>query len=399
MFEAIAPAPPDAILGLTEAFNADPHPEKISLAVGVYKDEHGKTPTLHCVREAEARLARVGGTKSYRPIDGAATYGAAVRGLLFGADHALLAANRAVTAQTPGGTGALRVAADYLHQLHPDATVHLSEPTWANHNGIFSAAGVPTRGYPYFDAKTNGLAFDQMIAALEQVPAGDVVLLHACCHNPSGVDPTPDQWDKIATTLASRGVAPLVDFAYQGFARGLNEDAEGLLALAARCDELLVCSSFSKNFGLYNDRVGALTVVAGSADAAAAVLSHVKRTIRTNYSNPPAHGGDIVETVLADDALRSQWLEELARMRDRINGMRARLAAALDARGLTLPGGDNQFITRQYGMFSFSGLDKQQVETLRNEWSIYVVGNGRINVAGLTEDKIDRVCDALAAVL
>ena len=396
MFESVQPAPPDAILGLTEAFKQDPNPEKINLGVGIYKDEHGQTPVPPSVKEAERRLLDTEASKTYLPIDGAPAFQQAVQALLFGGDHAVLSQQRAATCHTPGGTGALRVAGDYLHRIHPDASIWLSEPTWPNHPQVFDAAGVPTKSYPYFDGRTNGLAFEDMGAALESVPEGDVVLLHACCHNPTGVDPTATQWARIGDILAQRGAVPLVDFAYQGFANGLEEDAQGLRALAERVPELLVANSFSKNFGLYNDRVGALTVVGRDAEHAQAVMSHVKKCVRANYSNPPAHGGAIVATILEDPDLRAQWQDELKQMRDRINGMRHLFVDTLKKHGAQA---DFSFIAQQAGMFSFSGLTADQVETLRREHSIYIVGSGRINVAGMSEQNMDRLCKAIVSVL
>ncbi len=399
MFESVELAPPDAILGINEAFAADPNPHKINLSVGVYKDASGATPVLAVVKEAERRLLEQEKTKSYKPITGSPQYAAAVQTLMFGKDHEVVTERRAATAHTPGGTGALRVAADYLARNHPGTTVHLPDPSWENHAQIFAAAGVPTRTYAYFDRATNGLAFAAMLDDLRKIPAGDVVLLHGCCHNPSGVDPLPTQWAQIGDVIAERRLLPLIDFAYQGFGDGLNQDNVGLLELARPGAELLVCSSFSKNFGLYNERVGALTVVARDSRTADAVMSQIKRCIRANYSNPPAHGGEIVLTILNDELLRRQWEDELAAMRDRIQGMRRLFVQALDSRGVKLPGGDNSFITRQKGMFSFSGLSREQVERLRDEYSIYIVGSGRINVAGMSEATMDRLCDAIAAVV
>ena len=316
--------------------------------------------------------------------------------LLFGAEHEIIASGRAYSAHTPGGTGALRVVGDYLHRMHPTASIWLSDPTWANHQGVFGAAGVPIRSYPYFDKATNSIAFDTMFAALEQVPAGDVVLLHGCCHNPTGADPSGEQWSRIADVLAQRGVLPLVDFAYQGFAAGVEEDAAGLRALCRPGCELLICSSFSKNFGLYCERVGAMTLVAADADAAARAFSHVKTCIRTNYSNPAAHGGAIVATVLGDPELFATWQTEVAEMRDRINTMRKLFVQTLAAKGVK---GDYSFIMAQKGMFSFSGLTKDQVLKLRADHAIYIVRSGRINVAGMTEANMDRLCEAIAAVV
>lgn len=396
MFETVQAAAPDPILGLTEAFNADPNPRKINLTVGVYQNADGKTPILSVVKTAERAILEAQSTKGYKPICGDPVYGKLVRQMLFGADHPIITADRAVTAHTPGGTGALRVAGDYLHTLHPNAAIWMSEPTWPNHPGIFKAAGLEVKTYPYFDAETNALTFNKMIEALGQVPAGDVVLLHGCCHNPTGVDPTPEQWTQIGDLLLERGAVPLIDFAYQGFAKGIDEDAAGLRAIAEKCPELLVCSSFSKNFGLYNERVGALTLVANNAEQARNVFSQLKLVIRVNYSNPPAHGAAIVATIVSDSDLRARWEVELAEMRDRINSIRQTFVDTLKAHGVDR---DFSFITAQNGMFSFSGLTKDQVRTLRDNDAIYIVGSGRINVAGITPANIDRLCASIAKVL
>ncbi len=396
MFEQLDVAPEDPILGITEAFSRDPNPSKINLSVGVYKDANGKTPVLPSVKEAERRLLDAEPTKSYKPIHGAADYAATVQAMLFGADHEIVTSKRAITAHTPGGTGGLRVAADYLHKLHPGSAVWLPDPTWANHGAIFKTAGIETKSYAYFDKAANTVNIDAAIESLKQVAAGDVVLLHGCCQNPTGADPSVEQWNAIADVLAERGALPLIDFAYQGFADSLEEDAAGLRAMARPGAELSVCSSFSMNFGLYSERVGALTFVAGDEATAQTVLSQVKICIRTNYSNPPAHGAGIVTTILNDDALRSQWLGELAEMRDRINGMRQLLVDTLSAKGVP---GDFSFIIQQRGMFSFSGLTKEQVGRLKDEYSIYIVGSGRINVAGITSANVDRLCEAISRVM
>ncbi len=398
MFQSIQPAPPDPILGLTDAYRADPNPAKINLAVGVFKDAQGNTPVLASVKAAEQRLVDAEATKSYMPIEGSPAYGRLVQAMLFGEKHEFLAQNRARTAATPGGTGGLRVAADYLKQNHPGATVWLSDPTWANHHGIFNAAGIKTQTYAYLDPQTNALDFDGVIAAIQRLPAGDVVLLHGCCHNPTGIDPSGAQWQTIAQTVAKRGLLPLVDFAYQGFGEGLEPDAAGLRAVAAVCDELLVCSSFSKNFGLYRERVGAFTVVASDAATADAVFSQVKAVIRRNYSNPPAHGSEVVSTILTDDKLRTQWEAELAAMRERIHEMRGAFKAGLDERGIQLTTQGNGFVTQQNGMFTMSGLSKDHVAALRERHAIYIVGSGRINVAGMTPTNLPVLCDAIAAV-
>lgn len=400
MFQSLQPAPIDPILGLTDAFKADPNPEKINLGVGVYQDESGVTPVLPSVIEATARVAANEKTKSYLPIPGAPEYAAAVQRLLFGAEDEIVTGRRACTAHTPGGTGALRVTGDFLKQNLPGAKLWLTNPTWANHPAIFAAAGVETGSLPYFDPATNGLDFDSFHAALKELPAGDVVLLHGCCHNPSGIDPTSEQWKPIADTLAVRGVLPILDFAYQGFGDGVQEDAGGLREFCRAGAELIVCSSFSKNFGLYRERVGAVTFVSADAETRATVESQMKRVIRTIYSNPPAHGAALVSTILDDAPLAAQWEAELAEMRNRINGMRTllveKLAAAFAERGGSA--GDYSFIQQQKGMFSFSGLTKDQVAKLRDEHAIYIVGSGRINVAGVSEKNVDRLCAAIAAV-
>ena len=385
-------------LGLTEASKADANPDKINLAVGVYKDEQGNTPTLAAVTAAEKWLLDNEPTKSYLGIDGSPGYGKATRELLFGKDSEIVTNGRAVTFQCPGGTGALRVAGDYLANNHAGTTLWLSNPTWANHHAIFNAAGLPTQTYAYLDSEANALDFDAMIHAFLEVKPGDVVLLHGCCHNPTGVDPTVEQWRQIAQRLKDIGALPLIDFAYQGFATDVDADAAGLREVLTICDEVLVCSSYSKNFGLYRERVGALTVVAADESQASAVQSQVKSAIRRNYSNPPAHGALVVERILSDEALTQQWLDELAQMRSRVNGMRSDLRIALDSRGVQLNAAGNGFIEQQNGMFTMSGLTKDQVAKLKAEHAIYIVGSGRINVAGITPANIDRLCDAIAAV-
>jgi aspartate/tyrosine/aromatic aminotransferase len=396
MFETITPAPADAILGLSEAFKNDPNPRKVNLTVGVYKDASGKTPILPSVRQAEARILQEEDSKSYLPIDGLPEYGIAAQKLIFGPEHEIVTSGRAVTAQTPGGTGALRVAGDFIHRMFGSATVWLSDPTWPNHPNVFKAAGLQLATYPYFDKSTGGVAFDAMLDAIRQIPAGDVLLLHGCCHNPTGVDLSPDQWRQVADVVAERNILPLVDFAYQGFGNGLREDAAGVLILASTGRDMLISSSFSKNFGLYNERAGALTLVAATSEAAQAARTHIKRCIRTNYSNPPAHGGKIVQTVLTDPDLRAQWEGEVAEMRNRINSMRHLFVETLNEKGVTR---DFSFIARQRGMFSYSGLTPEQVTALREKHSVYAVGSGRINVAGMTEQNMDYLCDAIADVL
>ncbi len=396
MLEKLQMAPPDPILGLGEAFKKDPRPDKINLSVGVYQDASGKTPVLDVVKEAERRLLAEETNKSYLSIDGLPEYGQHVRELLLGADHPIIAQRRAVTAQTPGGTGALRVAADFFHQKLDGRRVWVSTPTWVNHTSVFQAAGLQVDTYPYIDAAGTGLDMAGLLAALEQIPSGDAVCLHASCHNPTGIDPTPHQWRQIAAVLQRRRILPLVDFAYQGFAEGLEQDRAGLQQLVEVCPELLACSSFSKNFGLYNERVGALTLVAPTEETAQIGLSHLKICIRTNYSNPPKHGGAIVAMILGDPDLYARWRLDVQAMRDRIAGMRQLFVDTLRAKGVAR---DFSFITRQRGMFSFSGISPEQVDTLRNDYAVYMVRSGRINVAGMTAANMDRLCEAIKAVL
>lgn len=396
MFEFIEVAPPDPILGLNEAFLKDPRQEKINLGVGVFVDDAGNTPVLDCVKAAEEMIVQRERTKSYLPIGGSAAYDARVQQLLLGEEGAAQLEGRVATLQTPGGTGALRVAADFIRQRFPRATVWCSQPTWANHPQIFQAAGLGVEAYPYLDASQRGLDFDAMLDRLRQLPAGDVVLLHGCCHNPTGVDPTPEQWQAIAECLAEHQLLPLVDFAYQGFGKGLREDSVGLATLVKTLPEILVCSSFSKNFGLYRERVGALTVLAGTPTVTQAVVSQLKTCVRTNYSNPPAHGAQVVETILGDETMRRSWETELAFMRDRISHMRTSFVETMRKHA---PHHDFSFLLPQLGMFSFSGLKPEQVDRLRDEHGIYMVRTGRINVAGITSKNIDPLCRAVASVL
>ncbi|NOY30798.1 MAG: aspartate/tyrosine/aromatic aminotransferase [Planctomycetes bacterium] len=397
MFETIEAAPRDAILGLTAAFREDSRNEKTNLSVGVYQDETGKTPTLECVRAAEQRLAEAPSVKSYLPIPGAPEYAEVVQQqLALGADHEAVTSGRIASAHTPGGTGALRVAGDFINANFPKATLWMSEPTWPNHGNIFDAARVPTKGYAYFDKSSNALDFEPMLEAIQKMPAGDVILLHGCCHNPTGIDPTLEQWKQIADAVYGQGLLPLLDFAYQGFAEGIEEDAAGLREFCRPGAELMVCSSFSKNFGLYRERVGALSIVCPVADVVGAIQSQVNRVIRSNYSNPPAHGAAIVNCILRDESLRTTWEKEVATMRSRINGTRQQFVDALASKNVP---GDYSFITQQRGMFSFTGLTKDQVETLREKYAIYIVGSGRINVAGLTPANIERVAEAIGEVV
>ncbi|EPD0967369.1 amino acid aminotransferase [Vibrio vulnificus] len=396
MFEKVVAAPADPILGLTEEFKKDPRAEKINLGVGIYKTEQGETPVLATVKKAEAALVETEKTKSYLTIEGTAEYALAVQKLLFGADAELINAQRAKTAQAPGGTGALRVAGEFIKRQLGDVKIWISNPTWANHHGVFRAAGLETVEYAYYNPETKDKDFAAMLADLEKASAGDVVLLHGCCHNPTGIDPTAQEWESLAKLVADKGLLPLFDFAYQGFAKGVEEDAQGLRTFAKFNKEILVASSFSKNFGLYNERVGAFTLVAESQEIAETAFSQVKAIIRSIYSNPPAHGSAVVTHILNDAALRAEWEAEVAEMRDRIQEMRELFVATLKEEGVAA---DFSFIERQNGMFSFSGLNKDQVARLKEEFAIYIVGSGRISVAGMTKSNMGPLCKAIAAVL
>ncbi|WP_118984493.1 amino acid aminotransferase [Photorhabdus sp. CRCIA-P01] len=396
MFEKITAAPADPILGLADSFRSDPRTNKINLGIGVYKDETGKTPILTSVKKAEQYLLENETTKNYLPISGLAEFGRVTQELLFGKDHPVVTDKRARTAQSPGGTGALRIAADFIAKQTNAKRVWISNPTWPNHKNVFSAAGLEVCEYKYYDTEKHMLNFEGMLASLAETQAGDVVLFHGCCHNPTGIDPTPAQWAKLAEMSAEKGWLPIFDFAYQGFAKGLNEDAEGLRIFAKNHDELIVASSYSKNFGLYNERVGACTIVASDGDTAEKAFSQAKAIIRANYSNPPAHGASVVTTILSDEDLKAAWEQELTTMRERIQRMRQLFVNTLQEKGAKQ---DFSFIISQNGMFSFSGLTKEQVERLREEFGIYAVSSGRINVAGLTLENMAPLCEAIVAVL
>lgn len=396
MFEKITLAPADPILGLTEAFAADTRDHKINLGVGVYKDEAGTTPILASVKKAEALLLEAEKTKSYLGIQGLPEYGKHVQKLLFGTNSAIISDNRARTAQAPGGTGALRIAADFAVRHLNATTIWVSNPTWANHQAVFKAAGLTVEQYNYYNAEIKDLDFGAMLESLKEVKAGDLVLFHGCCHNPTGIDPTAQQWQTLAELSAQNGWLPLFDFAYQGFANGIEEDAQGLRTFLNNHSELLIASSFSKNFGLYNERTGAFTLVAANADVADTAFSQVKVGIRSMYSNPPAHGAKVVSTILGNEELYKEWVEEVAEMRVRIHEMRTLFVETLAAKGVK---GDFSFIQRQNGMFSFSGLTKAQVEQLKEEYGVYIVGSGRISVAGMTKANMDALCEGIAGVL
>ena len=395
-FDKIEAAPADPILGLGEAFKAETRSNKVNLGIGVYKDAQGQTPIVRAVKEAEKRLLETENTKNYLTIDGVADYNAQTQVLLFGADSEIIANKRAKTAQSLGGTGALRVAAEFAKRQTNAKNVWISAPTWPNHNAIFKAVGINIRDYRYYDKNTHGLDWDGLIEDLSQAEAGDIVLLHGCCHNPTGIDPTSEQWETLAKMSAEKGWLPLFDFAYQGFANGLEEDAYGLRAFAKLNPELLVASSYSKNFGMYNERVGASTVVAADEDTANRAFSQVKSIIRVLYSNPASHGGATVALVLKDEALKAQWIAELDEMRARIKEMRQKFVDLLQEYGAEQ---DFSFIVQQNGMFSFSGLTPEQVDRLKDEFAIYAVRSGRINVAGITEDNIHYLCESIVKVL
>ena len=396
MFEQVSMAPADPILGLTDAFKKDPRNDKINLGVGIYKNEMGQTPILATVKEAEKRLLAEETTKSYLTIEGIAAYGDAVQTLLFGKGAEIIASKRALTAQVPGGTGALRTGADFAVTKLGIKKIWVSNPTWANHGNVFKTAGLEVVTYDYYDAETKDLDFDAMIASLQAVEAGDMVLFHGCCHNPTGIDPTQEQWDILAKLIAKLGAIPFFDFAYQGFGNGVEEDAQGLRKFAEHNKELLIANSFSKNFGLYNERVGGITLVAETNEIAQAAFSQIKAGIRSNYSNPPSHGAAIVTTILNDEKLYEQWVKEVADMRVRIQEMRDLFVATLKEKGVK---GDFSFISRQLGMFSFSGLTVEQVNRLKEEFAVYIVGSGRISVAGMTKNNMQPLCDALAKVI
>ncbi|RJG06492.1 aspartate/tyrosine/aromatic aminotransferase [Noviherbaspirillum cavernae] len=396
LFSAIEMAPRDPILGITEAFNADKNPNKVNLGVGVYYDDNGKVPLLACVQKAEAQLMEKASPRTYLPIDGIAAYDKAVQELVFGADSAVVQEKRAITVQALGGTGALKLGADFLKRFSPNAQVWISDPSWENHRALFEFAGFTVNNYPYYDATTRGVNFTGMLNALNEMPAGAIVVLHACCHNPTGADLTEDQWTQVIQVVTQRGLVPFLDMAYQGFGDGIEADGKVVRRFAEAGGPLFVSNSFSKSFSLYGERVGALSIVAVSSEEAARVLSQLKRVIRTNYSNPPIHGGQVVATALSAPELRKQWEEELAGMRVRIREMRQALVQNLKEKA---PNHNFDFVIQQRGMFSYSGLTKAQVERLRNEYSIYAVDTGRICVAALNSRNIDAVVDAIAKVL
>ena len=396
IFAAVEMAPRDPILGLNESFNADTRSTKVNLGVGVYFDDNGKIPLLNAVKVAEKARLESMPPRGYQAIEGLAAYNQAVQALLFGKDSALLAEGRVVTAEALGGTGALKLGADYLKRLLPNATVYISDPSWENHRALFESAGFPVDTYPYYDAATRGVNFEGLKAKLGSLAAGSIIVLHACCHNPTGADLNEAQWRETIEIIRARGLIAFIDMAYQGFADGISEDALALNLFSASGLQFFVSSSFSKSFSLYGERVGALSIVTAAKDEAARVLSQVKRVIRTNYSNPPTHGGAVVAAVLSNPELRQMWEDELAAMRVRIRSMRSSLVDKLKAKGTAQ---DFSFIIKQRGMFSYTGLTAEQVARLKDEFGIYAVSTGRICLAALNSKNIDYVADSIAAVL
>lgn len=396
LFAAVEMAPRDPILGLTETFNADARPTKVNLGVGVYYDDNGKLPLLAAVKAAEQARLQTQPPRGYQPIEGNGAYNQAVQNLLFGAGSDLAQNGSVVTVQALGGTGALKIGADYLKKLVPGATVYISDPSWENHRALFEAAGFPVETYPYYDPATRGVNFDGMKAKLSSMAADSVVILHACCHNPTGADLSDAQWQEVAAICKEKKLVPFLDMAYQGFSESITQDAVAVRAFTASGMQFFVSSSFSKSFSLYGERVGALSIVTASKEEAGRVLSQVKRVIRTNYSNPPTHGAAVVAAVLSSQELRQMWEDELAGMRDRIRAMRTGLVDALKAQKVSQ---DFSFVTQQRGMFSYTGLSAAQVERLRTEFGIYAVSTGRICLAALNSRNLDTVAQAIGAVI
>lgn len=396
LFAAVEMAPRDPILGLNEQFAADPRPEKVNLGVGVYYDDDGKLPLLQCVRQAEARLMEKPAPRGYLPIDGMPAYDNAVKALVFGADSDVVRSGRVATVQALGGTGGLKIGADFLKKLNPAAKVLISDPSWENHRALFANAGFAVDTYAYYDAAARGVNVEGMLASLRAAAPGTIVVLHACCHNPTGYDLTPGQWDAVVAVVKERGLVPFLDMAYQGFGHGIAEDGAAVRKFVEAGLDAFVATSFSKSFSLYGERVGALSVVCASKDEAERVLSQLKIVVRTNYSNPPTHGAAVVATVLNTPELRALWEQELAGMRTRIKAMREQLVQGLKDAGVTQ---DMSFITRQIGMFSYSGLTKEQMQRLRSDFGVYGTDTGRMCVAALNSRNIGYVCRAIASVL
>jgi len=396
LFTAVEMAPRDPILGLNEQFAADTNPNKVNLGVGVYFDDNGKLPLLECVQAAEKTMMAHPSARGYLPIDGIAAYDTAVKHLVFGADSEPVTSGRVATVQGLGGTGGLKVGADFLRHLNPKAKVLISDPSWENHRGLFTNAGFTVETYAYYDASKKDINFDGMLASLNAAPAGTVVVLHACCHNPTGYDITPTQWDQVVEVVKTKNLTAFLDMAYQGFGHGIKEDGAVIQKFVAAGLNFLVSTSFSKSFSLYGERVGALSVVCKDKEECGRVLSQLKIVIRTNYSNPPIHGGAVVAAVLGNPELRALWEKELGEMRVRIKAMRQKMVDGLKAAGVKQ---DMGFITRQIGMFSYSGLTKDQMVRLRNEFGVYGTDTGRMCVAALNSKNIDHVCASIAKVV
>ena len=396
LFSKVETAPRDPILGLNEQFNADTNPAKVNLGVGVYFDDNGKLPLLRCVQAAEHTMAQAPKARGYLPIDGIVAYDTGVKNLVFGANSDVVTSGRVATVQAIGGTGGLKIGADFLKKISPDAKVLISDPSWENHRALFTNAGFVVENYRYYDAATRGIDFAGMLSDLNAAPAGTIVLLHACCHNPTGYDITPAQCDQVVEVCKAKNLTPFLDMAYQGFGYGLEEDGQAVAKFVAAGLQFFVSTSFSKSFSLYGERVGALSVVGADKAETDRVLSQLKIVIRTNYSNPPTHGGTVVAMVLSDATLRAQWEEELAEMRVRIKAMRQKLVDGLKAAGVAQ---DMSFITDQIGMFSYSGLSKDQMVRLRTEFGVYGTDTGRMCVAALNSQNIDHVCASIAKVI
>ncbi|RQO76088.1 aromatic amino acid aminotransferase [Aquitalea sp. FJL05] len=396
MFEHVEAYPGDPILTLVETFHADTRSQKVNLGIGLYYDEEGRIPLLNSVQQAEAARAAAPSPRPYLPMEGAANYRSAVQKLLFGAVHPAVQQQRIATIQTIGGSGALKVGADFIKRYFPQSEAWISNPSWDNHRAIFEGAGIQVHDYPYYDAHSGGLLFDEMLATLKQLPARSVVLLHPCCHNPTGVDLSTAQWDALIPVLKDGNLLPFLDIAYQGFGQGLDEDAYAIRALANAGISFFVSNSFSKNLSFYGERCGGLSIICQSKEEAERVLGQMKATVRRNYSSPPTHGGQITAAVMNDPALFAQWETEVTQMRVRIKAMRQQLFAVLSAR---LPGRDFSYFTSQQGMFSYTGLSPAQVDRLRDEFAVYLVRSGRMCVAGLNSRNVDYVAQAMASVL
>ncbi|MEG3582272.1 MAG: amino acid aminotransferase [Chloroflexota bacterium] len=393
LFDKIKKAEKDPILGLTEEFKKDDNVNKVNLSVGVYQDEFGNTPTFSTVLDAERQIQIQEISKTYKPIDGDKQFIDRSIGLVFGGQLSTEKEGLLFGLNTPGGTGALRLASDFLHKFSNESSVWISDPSWPNHKPIFESSGFNVNNYSYFDSSTNSVGFDDMVSDIKSVPSGDIIVLHGCCHNPTGSDLNYNQWEEIADLIANKGLVTICDFAYQGLGDGIDEDARGVRVLSEKLDELIVCSSYSKNFGLYSERVGCLFYHSRNKSISESVLSQLKKTARSNYSNPPAHGSEIVKLILGDKVLRKEWIEELTQVRERIISVRKMFVEKLNERKSVK---DFNFIQAQKGMFSFTGLTPPQVDLLKRDYSIYIVNSGRINIAGINSNNVDYLADSIA---